>query len=189
MWTLQSKTKHMRLPEKAINHYAIHEASHLISFGLYDKKPDMLFAWIKTVKARPNGSVGFGFKSEPTDKTHIENRMLTCLAGACGESTLLEKLNSKPVDDEKDWEKTARDYLHLFNNDFPWFTHPQNKSEALVNAETLRKLKKKQWIKLKNFILLNRELVLHIAEELKTAKCNKIETEKSLSLLQKVITI
>ncbi len=177
------------LPEKIFDRYAIHEAGHYISFALYERKPDILTVYVNPFHCNSsNGCVFFKYKDSPSNKKHFENLMFTYLAGSCAEFILLGQIKNGSSNDNIDWERTAKHYLNSFNTDYPWFTDPQNSSEALVNNQTLDNLRKKQWKEVKRFIENNIQTIELLAKEIKTSKTNKIETGRGLDILSHVIT-
>ena len=78
----------------------------------------------------------------------------------------------------------CKKYLAEFNNDYTWFISPDNEAEALVNAKTLNELRSNQLMQVEGFIKLNESLIKNIAKELMNS--DKIETERSLTLLEQV---
>jgi hypothetical protein len=173
------------LPKELHKRYAIHEAAHLITYALYDNKPDKLTAKVNDFRSYPNGNVSFKYETPQTTKKYYENLMLTYLAGYCSEYIMLDGTNHiGSQQDNSDWEHAAKTYLNSFDHEYSWLSNPENEAEARINASTLKELKKSQIQIVEELIRLNSDLIFSIADILMGK--DKMETEQCFDVLKDV---
>ena len=173
------------LPKDLHKRYAIHEAAHLITYALYDNRPNKLTAKVNNFRSYPNGNVNFKYETPQTTKKYYENLMLTYLAGYCSEYIMLD--GTKHIgsqQDNFDWEYAAKTYLNSFDHEYSWFSNPENEAEAKINALTLKELKKNQIQIVEELIGLNIDLIHSIANILMAE--DEMETEQCFNVLKDV---
>jgi len=157
------------LPGDVYHQVAIHEAGHLLSLGLYETLPDTIEVFINSHYSNPTGNVSYRYKNAYSSSFVSRlAEMKFSLAGISAELAVLNKEKLGSRSDYSGWEQKAREVLDEGYGIKPWFIHPSNKAEALINAKTLKAMRSEQIDYMMEFMKENSELILEIAEVLKT---------------------
>lgn len=169
---------------------SVHEAGHLICYGLFKKIPSINVKIIDTKNCffireyLGYVEVSDDIVIEAKTKSFLEWEMRMLLAGKELENYILGDSGSGSKGDFNKWHKIAHEYLSLGFGEI-YYDKPKNDNERKLNHMTLSKLKRKQEKNLAVFFEYNNKEIKNIIDILYKEK--KLSNAQIKNLLDKKI--